>query len=236
MTELKEKLLKLEEYIGRSLTYRHICDICGIEYSNGNTKAKQLKVLESLFLVEKRGTRYFIKKRREHPTKIIDGRSKGSGTGRFKEYPQFKIPEGHFHGKGIYSIILNNEIYIGSTKDFRYRFISYMKDGIESVGRDMLLRGATFELIEEVDKDLDKDSLERLEDKYIQIYQNNPDWIVANKKGAFRLDSRINNRKQSKKKNFTNIVVNQDDYDLIIRLLEENNIAYYESIKDALVS
>lgn len=72
---MNELYYKLDEHIGKTLTYKDICNICDIRYYKGGTsKQRQLNEIQCLYKLEKSGTKYNIISKYDKPLDIEDNR------------------------------------------------------------------------------------------------------------------------------------------------------------------
>lgn len=65
---------RLDQYIGSKLTYKKITDILEIKYYRGDSKTRQLNLIQQYYEFEKFGTKYLIVERYDDPIPIIDNR------------------------------------------------------------------------------------------------------------------------------------------------------------------
>lgn len=80
MLNILNQINKLDDYIGKQLTYKQICEITGIPKKTSNSKLKQINQIESIYNIEKAGMKYCILSRKKNATFIYDRRSKGSNS------------------------------------------------------------------------------------------------------------------------------------------------------------
>jgi len=132
-----------------------------------------------------------------------------------KKFKQFQIPIGEDHKKGVYSIILNNDIYIGSTNtSFRERFLQHInKNNPLKHTYDLLINGGIFNTLWIATDNEDERNIRKKENEYIEEYKNNPYWNVINFKDSYKIK-------------YKNIKVKAKDYNSAIKVLQSNNIYY----------
>ena len=212
--------------LNKEYTYGELTKgILNEEPKKGGSKTKQMKQIESLYKVEQNGKKYMLVEKYDIPKEIKDNRGKTK-----KDYPQYTIEDKYDKSTGVYKIVLDNQIYIGSTKvGFRERFIAHMSKFNTLPTKEMLDNGATFEILQICDS-MTENEIRYIEDNWIEEYRNNPNWIVVNErkkvgiKGeGFTKDKR--QRKNSKPK-YRKVRINKDDFDKTIELLKSNGIDF----------
>lgn len=178
------KYILVEKYpILEAKTYKNYKELCGVmgwEVSGGNEKQRQIKYLQSICKYHKEGQKFVIEEVFLQQKEFIDGR-----TLKRKEFNQYKIPKEYDKSVGIYKITLDNKIYIGSTADcFRRRFTQHMSKSNQLVTKNMLEKGATFEILQICDG-MKENEIRIIEQQWIEEYRNNPEWKVVNDHNAF---------------------------------------------------
>ena len=104
-----------------------------------------------------------------------------------KNFPQFLPDEEYNNSIGVYKIVLDNKIYIGSTvSGFRARFLSHKNKGNKLETRQLLKQGAVFDIIQICDG-MEESEIIQIENKWIEEFRNNPDWIVVNQVDHVRI-------------------------------------------------
>ena len=134
------------------------------------------------------------------------------------------------HLKGVYCIIYENEIYIGSTiASFRERSSSY-NSNLKSENRNkdcngdyLIKKGGKMQILWSTDiKNEEKIRLKEIE--YIDYYTLNTSYDVVNFSHNVSI---LNKDKQSKKKKlckFINILVREEDYEKAMDILVKNKV------------
>ena len=212
---------KLKKYLETSIilaNYKKVCEQLDEKVLTGNAKISQLKELERYFNFHKQGNKFVFTETYSEPKEKVDGRKYTKGNNR-KEYSQFLIPREDENKIGIYKIVLDDNIYIGSTIDgFRNRFRNHNNEYSNNIPFtfDMLNDGATFEIIE-ICEGLQESQIRNIENKYIQQYREDKDWNLINSNDAWSY---------AKKQKFKTIKiqVKEEDYDKVLEFLKENNL------------
>lgn len=62
----------LDDYIGKEVTYKELCNILDIKYYKGNSKIRQLEYIQCYYKLEKNKTKYKIVKRYDKPFEYVD--------------------------------------------------------------------------------------------------------------------------------------------------------------------
>ena len=151
-------------------------EILNEEPKKGGSKTKQMKQIESLYKVKQKGRKYILIEKYNNPLLIRDGRGKHNK----KHYEQYLPNEKYNCSIGVYKIVLDNQIYIGSTTfGFRKRFIGHRSKFNTLPTKEMLDNGGTFDILQ-ICNGMDENEIRHIEDSYIEEYRNNPNWIVVN--------------------------------------------------------
>ena len=131
------------------------------------------------------------------------------------EFSGYHIPQEYSKSKGVYRIICDNEVYIGSTRrGFRRRFIEHLKLNNQPTTKDLLERGGRFEVVEVMNNSSKEEILMR-EDYYIDLYSKDKDYTVVNQRPALPSPPKVK---------YKRLLVLEDDYELAMSLLEEHGI------------
>lgn len=140
-----------------------------------------------------------------------------------KKFPQFLPNEEYNNSIGIYKIVLDNKIYIGSTvSGFRYRFLSHKNKGNKLETRQLLEQGAVFDIIQVCDG-MEESEIRQIENEWIEEFRNNPDWIVINQVDHVRIKGEQHGKSQNIPDNKI-IRVKREDYDSALEILEREGI------------
>ena len=207
--------------------YKELCKLLEIEEKGGSSKKCQMNKLSVCCKFHKEGQKIIIDEIYDTPLPTYDGRGKNPNShgnnhiGRgYKHQPQFKIPKEHFDSKGVYCIIVNHDIYIGSTNNtFRQRFNQHKAKDNSLITKEILENETTqFIMLKEMNSSTEFE-IRLKEEEYIQHYINNTDWNVVNEVLSVKIKGRINQPPKYK-----SIKVLESDYEKALQILQENNI------------
>ena len=203
-----------------------MCNVLKLKYKNGSSSRNAtLKRIESEYKLERIGNSYTVLERYDTPKEIPDKRkeTKGNFTGKRKIFTNLLIEKENENKIGVYKIVLDNNIYIGSTiQGFRKRFIGHNNKINNKVPftSEMLDNGATFEVIEFCDG-LTELEIRNIENKYIKQYRENDDWNLINSNDAWSYSKK---QKQKQKYKTIKIKVKEEDYEETLEFLKDNNL------------
>ncbi|MBZ9693385.1 GIY-YIG nuclease family protein [Clostridium sp. M14] len=202
--------------------YKELCSILDIKHAtNGNTKNKQLEELKLYCKYEKDGNKFVIKEIYKTPIKIDLEVKKLKSMKNYKPLECFKISVLKFKNIGVYYILKDNDIYIGSTiQGFRNRFLSHYKGQDKKMKHtyELLQKGGNFYILQDMTGIEDEQLIRMVENEYINYFINYTDYNVINKLDKVYW--------QYKNKNCSNklIKINGYDYEKAIEILSKNNI------------
>ena len=209
--------------------YKVLCELLEIPEKDGNSRKCQLQNLERFIRYEKQGFKYIITEIFNDPLPVIDGRGKNPNShgnnhiGNFKPQPQFKISKEHFKSIGVYAIVLNHQIYIGSTNNgFRTRFNQHNSKDNTMITKEMLEdEKAQFVMLKEMNNSSEFE-IRLEEERYIQHYINDTDWEVMNITPTVKIKGR--RKVDEPKPKYKSIRVLETDYEKAIQILKDNGI------------
>ena len=201
--------------------YKELCKAMNWEEKAGNSRVSQLKELESLCSYHKEGNKFVIDEVFENPIPIKDGR-----VGNFKNYPQFKVNKDKWYNKGVYMIKLDNQVYIGSTVNFRERFIGHRNHkGAMKHTQELLKQGGEFFILHDMNDIEDIELIRQVEEEYILFYTHETDYDVINRRmSTFAFEE--------PKIKYKSIRVEEEHYEEILELLKERGYSKYVRIKN----
>ena len=132
----------------------------------------------------------------------------------------FNVDYSKRNNKGIYYIIKDNDIYIGSSVKFRKRFIQHWNGESKEMNYtyDLLHNGGTFNILYDMTDIEDVELIRMVENEYIQYFKENTDFNVIN-----HMNEATWKGKNYKQK-YKNIKIKIEDYDNVLKILEENGI------------
>lgn len=184
--------------------YRRLCELLEIEVTGGDSKKSQLKELDMYCSYEKQGNKYIIKEIYTESLPKQDGRKilkiddKRKLT---KQYDNLNIKKTEYDNIGIYYILKDNDIYIGSTlQGYKTRFQKHYYGCDESMPHtyELLQNGATFNILLDMTEIADEPLIRMVENEFIQHFINYTDYNVINRKKM--LEAIRKNKKYPRKK------------------------------------
>ena len=136
----------------------------------------------------------------------------------------FNVDYSKRNNKGIYYIIKDNDIYIGSTVDFRKRFIQHWNGESKEMKHtyNLLHSGGTFNILYDMTDIEDIELIRMVENEYIQYFKEYTDFNVIN-----HMNEAIWKGKNYKQK-YKNIKIKIEDYDNALKILKEQGIYFKE--------
>lgn len=181
------------------------------------TRITQEKTLNQVCKWNKQGHKIFIDEVFGEIIPKEDKRRKGGVAPCDDIYDKFHVPKEYEESMIIYRIILDNEIYIGSTIKPKYRYYQHLcnTNGKTKETCDMLSRGAVFELVHVFDED--EELMRMCESELIKLYSSDSRFICKNTKLAYK-------EKNENKK--VKLEIDFKDLEFLIDLLIENKIDY----------
>lgn len=208
--------------IGQEIkNYKVLCELLEEPIKNGGkSKDYQLKDFERYFSFHKQGQKFIIDEVFDEPLAKEDGRSLGNNI---KDYEQLKIPYGKRNNIGIYFIIKDNDLYIGSTiKGFRKRFQKHYYGCDENMIHtyDLLHNGGEFHLLYDMTGINDEPLVRMVEDEYINYFINFTNYNVIN-----RMEKAWSLTENNKIKYKTiKIKIEEKDYNDTLKFLIDNGL------------
>lgn len=198
--------------------YKELCRILKITIKSGYSKICQLKDLNRYISYSKEGNKFIIDEIYDKPKPKVDKRSNGNNKNS-KYFEGFKLSKKQYNNIGVYYIILNNNIYIGSTKNgFRRRFLQHYRGQDKTMQHtyDLLHNGGTFNILYDMNEIKDIELIRTIETEYINYFRENSKYSVINKISGW-------DNKKSKYK-IKNIKIREDNYTKALELLIKNNL------------
>ena len=132
----------------------------------------------------------------------------------------FNVDYSKRNNKGIYYIIKDNDIYIGSTVDFRKRFIGHWNGESKEMEHtyNLLHNGGTFNILYDMTDIEDIELIRMVENEYIQYFKEYTEFNVIN-----HANEAVWKGKNYKQK-YKNIKIKIEDYEKALKILEKNGI------------
>lgn len=207
--------------VGQTYRYQELCELLGEKVKSGKGKKYQLKEFQRYFTwehpINKKGktSKAFL------ITEIFDTpKPKLKQTRKYRpyceKYEHFKVPHEHEDAMIVYRIVLNNTIYIGSTKKPKRRFLEHLtnKKGMSQKTSELLQQGATFEFIQAFNNE---EVMRQFEKKLIKQYSTDSSWNCIN--------IQIPKEPNSKPK-LVSVKINFKDYNKTLELLKQHGIEF----------
>ena len=195
--------------------YKELCCLLEIEPTTSNSKKAQMKELGRFCSSHKEGQKIVIDKIYKTPL------PKEDNVRNTKNYPQFKVDEDKWYNKGVYMIKLDNQVYIGSTINFRDRFKQHRRGDLDYMKhtQELLKQGAEFFILHDMTDIEDEELLRMVEYEYIKYFRDSGKFTVLNDKDPISFD-----KYYRKKQKYVNYKVREDDWDKVALLLKERGI------------
>ena len=203
--------------------YKELCEeYLGVKPTKGACRKYHFKELERYCDYHKEGQKIIIQKVFDIPIEKKERRgTHPNNKPKIKKYNSLKIDENKYNNIGVYYILLNNDIYIGSTiKGFRNRFQEHFYGHIEYMKHtyNLLHSGGTFNILYDMTNIEDVELIRMVENEYIQYFKEYTDFNVIN-----HVNGAVWKGKNYKQK-YKNIKIKIEDYNNALKVLEENGI------------
>lgn len=204
--------------------YKELIALLGEEVKSGNAKIRQIKDLEQYCQYHKEGNKFIIEKIYKNPIVRNLGLTIGRVNGNWKEYNQFKVDYNNRENIGVYYILKDKDIYIGSTiNGFRTRFKEHYHGYDERMQHTykLLQNGGEFFILHDMQGIEDEALVRMVENEYIQYFINKTAYSVINKKEkAYSITE--------KKLKYKSIKIREGKYEQAIQLLMDNGLLEME--------
>lgn len=203
--------------------YKELCCLLEIEPTTSNSKKAQMKELSRFCSSHKEGQKIIIDEIYEIPLPPVENKR---NTGNFKKYGQLDIPTEKQNNGGVYMIQLYNRVYIGSTINFRQRFMQhlYNQNNIMPHTQTLLKKGGKMTILHDMGNVEDKPLLRMVEYEYIKYFRDNSGFIMVNGNVdpiSFDKYYKINKREKQK---YVKFKVREEDWEEVVLLLKERGI------------
>ena len=202
-------------------SYRHLCEVLEEPIKSGNSKIRQMKELERYLEYHKEGNKLIIDNIFDIEKEKIDNRVNGNN---FINCEQFNIPRKDRNNTGIYYILRDKDIYIGSTcAGFRDRFIRHFRgqDKVMRYTYDLLHSGGYFNILLDMTGIEDEVLIRQVEQEFILYLINNDNYNVLNKNEktwSLKEKTKLNKIK------YKTIKIKEDKYEEALSLLFKNGL------------
>lgn len=204
--------------------YRRLCDYLELPIASGNAKIAQMKKIGEYVDFRKDGNALIVTS--VHSRVLHEDKRKiGKISANRKQFDQYKIPMEYDHCTGVYAIKLENKIYIGSTTDFRKRFLVH-KYGIKNFEytKKLLDNGATFEILYLAPHSISQQELLDKEQEIIDSYLSQSNIKVMNKGLIVYGSSKSKKIRKRIEQQSCQIWVTKSNYKQAVQLLKENGL------------
>ena len=194
--------------------YKELCRYLEWNTTTGNAKKSQFIDLERYCKYHKEGQKIVVDEVFETP--LPSNSQSGRPTSIISE---FCIDEDKFNNGGVYIIQLGNEIYIGSTVNFRQRFNAHRSKSNTKLPqtKDLIERGGQMSILHDMTGIEDIELIRMVEEEYILFYTHETDYDVINRRiGA----STFEKPKKSKIK-YKTIKIEEEYYEQMIKYYNE---------------
>lgn len=213
--------------------YKVLCELLGEPVKDGKSKKYQLQNFSRFFDWEKIGQKFIISDIYTSPLDKEDGRKSGNNFGHYRTNTisddAYKVPYEFNKTKGVYSISLQNHIYIGSTvQGFRQRYNEHCRNSMPST-YELLKNGATFQTLWIAPDEASESDVRRMEQKFIRQYLADDQYHVVNGKLSVDVPDQRQTKKTKQKK--MQIIVNASDFKIAEALLKKYNIQTFRRKK-----
>lgn len=214
------------------ISYEEICNDFGwkVDRKGSCTKKAQFKTLDCLCEYEKvgkgKGLKYKIISVYDKPKVRKDKRLKDG-------YNDNLIMDLEFakNNNGVYAIILDKDIYIGSTiSDFKDRYNNSIQNPHSEKHRGLIQRGGKFIRLWVAEKGFDdEDTIRKIEQLYLNYYMNDKNYNVINtRRKTATLYGKCKSmciEKEEKKKNRKVVIkATESQYDKLMDIIKEMGI------------
>ena len=194
--------------------YKELCGAMGWAVASGCSKKSQFKDLERYCKYHKEGQKIVIDEIFEAP--LPSNSQSGRPTSIISE---FCIDEDKFNNGGVYIIQLDNEIYIGSTVNFRQRFNAHRSKSNTKLPqtRDLIERGGQMSILHDMTDIEDIELIRMVEEEYILFFTHETDYDVVNR----RIGTSTFEKPKKPKIKYKTIKIEEEYYEQMIKYYNE---------------
>ena len=210
--------------VGEYKNYKELCGAMGWNTTTGNAKKSQFKDLERYCKYHKEGQKIVIDEVFETP--LPSNSQSGRPTSIISE---FCIDEDKFNNGGVYIIQLDDEIYIGSTVNFRQRFNTHKSKSNTKLPqtKDLIERGGQMSILHDMTGIEDEELLRMVEYEYIKYFRDSGKFIMLNGKDPISFDKYYKLNKREKKQKYIRFRIEENDYDKVVEILKREGVKIY---------
>ena len=198
--------------------YKELCCLLEIEPTTSNSKKAQMKELGRFCSSHKEGQKIVIDKIYKTPL------PKEDNVRNTKNYPQFKVDEDKWYNKGVYMIKLDNQVYIGSTINFRDRFKQHRRGDLDYMKHtyELLNNGGKFFILHDMSDIEDIELIRMVEEEYILFFTHETDYDVVNR----RINTSTYEKPKKSKIKYKSIKIEENRLSEVLEILDERGVCY----------
>ena len=196
-------------------SYRELCEVLEMKVQSSDSKNAQLKELGRYCKFHKDKYKFVIDEVYDIPL------PKEDNVRNTKNYPQFKVNKDKWHNKGVYMIKLDNQVYIGSTINFRDRFKQHLRGDLDYMKHtyELLNNGGKFFILHDMSDIEDIELIRMVEEEYILFYTHETDYDVINRRiGIYTFEK--------PKIKYKSIKIEENRLSEVLEILEERGVCY----------
>ena len=221
----QEELMELKNKLTEGMvfkSYRALCENMNWKPTGGSVKVANMKKLNAICTYHKQGNSIVIDEVFDAPLPI-----KGRGGKQPSNFPQFKINEDKWYNKGVYMIKLDNQVYIGSTVNFRIRFMKHLRGDLDYMKHtyELLNNGGEFFILHDMSDIEDIELIRMVEEEYILFYTHETDYDVVNRRIGTSAFGKPKKSKKPKIK-YKSIKIEENRLSEILEILDERGVHY----------
>ena len=207
-------------------SYRHLCEVIEESIKAGNSKIRQMNDLERYLTYHKDGNKFIIDSIFDIEKEKVDNRRDGNN---YIDNEQFNIPRKDRNNIGVYYILKDRDIYIGSTyASFRDRFTRHYRGYDEAMRYtyDLLHSGGQFNVLLDMTGIEDEALIRQMEQEFMLYFIKDGSYNVLNKNTqtwSFKEKTKLNKTK------YKTIKIEEDKYEEALSLLLKNGLITIDS-------
>lgn len=203
--------------------YKVLCNALGFKYyKSGHSKECQIKEFKRYFEFNREGNKYIITKIYDNPLEKIDKRCFGNRTGHYRSGNNtYKVPKELNKSNGVYVIIHNSDIYIGSTiNGFRTRYTQHYRNygNLMPHTQKLLLEGGEFKVLWVAPDNMSEHDIRAKEQYFIDKYKEDVNYHLINGTDHVAIKGLTNKIVRKR------LYINEKDYKRALKILNQHGI------------